>query len=146
MNDSNYSLFSKEEAGILTKSLKALEEKTQLLPDRFYHHFLEHPTNQEIKSLFEKSDMMKQSLMFHQSLTIIVSSIKDSHLLDQVLEDLVIRHKNYGVNYSHVQYFSSAFYKTIEELYPKDEIVKILWIKLINFVLSKFNEELESKK
>lgn len=144
MNDPNNLLFTSKEADILTQSLKALEEKTDDLSKRFYYHFLEPTSNKEIISLFNKSDMTKQYMMFHQSLAIIVSSIKDSHLLNQILKDLVKRHKNYGVKYPHVQIFSSAFYKTIEEIFPKDEKVKILWIKLINFVLSKFNEELES--
>ncbi|OLS25471.1 MAG: Flavohemoprotein [Candidatus Heimdallarchaeota archaeon LC_3] len=144
MNDLNNLLFTSKEADILTQSLKALEEKTDDLPKLFYYHFLEPTSNKEIISLFNKSDMTKQYMMFHQSLAIIVSSIKDSHLLNQILKDLVKRHKNYGVKYAHVQIFSSAFYKTIEEIFPKDEKVKILWIKLINFVLSKFNEELES--
>lgn len=144
MNDPNHPLFTIKEKDILTQSLKALEEKTDNLSKRFYYHFLESTSNKEITSLFKESDMMKQSMMFHQSLALIVSSIKDSHLLNQILRDLVKRHKKYGVRYEHVQIFSSAFYKTVEEIFSKEETVKILWIKLINFVLSKFNEELES--
>lgn len=144
MNDSNNTLFTDKEVEILTQSLKILEEKAEDLPKRFYYHFLETPTNEEIITLFEKTDMVKQTMMFHQSLLVVISSIKDPHLVDQVLRDLVVRHKNYGVKYEHVQYFSSAFYKTIEEIFTNDETLKILWIKLINFVLSKFNEELES--
>ena len=88
--------------------------------------------------------MMKQHLMFTSSISIVIAHIDHPLLLQEHLDNLIIRHKHYGVIREHVDDFIESFKNAIKDILQDSYSNVIpLWYKLITSVMMYFKDNLD---
>ena len=134
----NLSDAEKEELMI---SLDLLKFQMDNLVERFYFYFMKSDAGR----LFEKTDMIKQHIMFNSSLGILIAHINHPLLLQQHLDNLVLRHGHYGVKADHINNFIESFKCALQDIFDKSntKIYVEVWYKLIHSVMQYFKNQIK---
>ena len=135
---------SEDEKEELLTSLDLLKFQMDNLVEHFYFYLMK--TN--AGRLFEKTEMMKQHVMFNSSLGILIAHIDHPQLLQQHLDNLIERHSHYGVKSEHVDDFIESFKNALQDIFddPNDSTNKQyieIWYKLIHSVMIYFKNEIK---
>lgn len=134
---------SQEEKNYLDKSIKVINKHIDFFVIRFYHYFL----STDAGNLFQNTQMDKQMNMFATSLIVIFNHVKNPFQLKSYLEELAIRHRNYGVITEHSDYFIDSFMAAIKEVMEGENLgnkTLDLWFKIISDVLGFFQDIIDS--
>jgi len=140
MSVSDFLDLNQKERELLLQSVEELTGKLHSLVERFYFHLLE--DNDILSQLFRNSDLMKQHNMFNVSIGVIISNIDNPSLVKDHLDELIDRHKLYGVLPFHVPYFSDAYTKAITEVYGSTDPIMKIWLKIIHSTMEYFKSKL----
>ncbi|MHA1984213.1 MAG: globin domain-containing protein [Candidatus Hodarchaeales archaeon] len=127
-----------QEALEFLESIEQINNKLDLLSERFYHHFFRQDSS--IRELFENIDKLNQQKMFQDSLDSIIRSFKSPDFLYTHLIGLATRHSNYGVKYEHLRYFREAFLASLADILTNGftKEIYLIWNKVIDFILNVF--------
>ena len=82
--------------------------------------------------------------MFYSSIYLIINHIEKPDFLEDHLNDLVEKHKHFGVLVGHVDYFIGSFIKALEDIFIGDVNKQIItvWYKIIIKIMSYFEKRL----
>ena len=134
---------SDDEKYHLNETIKIIKKNLDFFVVRFYEYFLK----TEAGILFQNIAMEKQQLMFSTSLNIIFDHITYPLDLGRYLEDIAIRHKEYGVLAGHTNFFIDSFLTALKEVL-EGQIVDSkyfdIWIRDISDVLVYFQEKIST--
>ena len=86
---------SSSEKELLTESVLKLTSKFEELIKSFYGYFLQ--SDKSITKLFEHTPMERQQSMFNVAIGVIVTNIDNPDLLMHHLNQILERHRLYGV-------------------------------------------------
>jgi hemoglobin-like flavoprotein len=93
---------------------------------------------EEIKGLFKSSDLKVQGKRLVDMLTMSVFMLNDLTHLKPKLEDLALRHINYGVKKEHYQYVATALIATLElclgDDWKNDKELQETWLAVWGFI------------
>lgn len=127
---------SDTEKVLLTESVIKLTSKFELLVQTFYGYFLK--SDESIAKLFERTQMARQQSMFNVAIGVIVTNIDNSDMLMHHLDQIIEKHRLYGVSDEQVHFFTSSMSKAIKDVFGPDDPIVPLWLKLINGVMIYF--------
>ncbi|NOY71515.1 MAG: methyl-accepting chemotaxis protein, partial [Gammaproteobacteria bacterium] len=122
------------DSNLLKQTFEALIPEGEALCVRFYERlFDQYP---EVKPLFEKSDMAKQSKKLLSALSLVVSSFVKKELPIDALKQLGERHQTYGAVEGHYQAVAEVLLGVMQEFSGQiwtNEVEKV-WRDALNIV------------
>jgi hemoglobin-like flavoprotein len=97
---------------LLEESFALVVPRAQELADTFYERlFADYP---DIKPLFRHTNLREQKRMLLASLVLIVNNLRKPDVLTPILEELGMRHVNYGVRDEHYPAVGRTLLKSLE--------------------------------
>ena len=131
----------RDEKNVLQFTLPLLSQNFDLLTKKFYEYFLK----TEAGELFKGTHIEKQFKMFSESINILLTQIANSSILTDSLDNLIEKHKKYGVEIKHIDLFTDSFVKALEDVFStKAEARTIkLWAKIINEIMNYYKKQIE---
>ncbi len=119
---------SSEERELVQLGFRKVAENSQEAADRFYAHLFE--IAPQTRELF-LNDMELQGAQFISKLGIIVAELQNFEGLLPVLEDLALRHVEYGVRPEHYPPLGEALLRMLAEILEDDytPAVRAAWLK-----------------
>lgn len=124
------------EKELLLESVDHLTGKFEELVERFYHYFLQ--SDEQIKEMFKRTHMERQQSMFNVAIGVIVTNIDNPELLFTHINQVIDRHRLYGVKDDQVHFFTSSMSKAIKDVFGESDPIVPIWLKLINDVMQYF--------
>jgi hemoglobin-like flavoprotein len=106
-----------EQAKLVTDSFRKLLPMASATADLFYYRLFE--TTPEVRSLFP-DDLIAQKKKFITMLSTMVTNLNEFEKIAPVVEDLAMRHANYGVIAKHYEPFGAALLWTLGECLGAD--------------------------
>ena len=101
-----------EQAKLVTDSFRKLLPTASVTADLFYYRLFE--TTPEVRSLFPH-DLMVQKKKFITMLSAMVTNLNEFEKIAPVVEDLGMRHADYGIIAKHYELFGAALLWTLGE-------------------------------
>ena len=125
----------------LTTSLDVVKAQMDALVERFYFYFLQ----TKARDLFKTTDMMKQHIMFNSSIGIIIAHLNHPLLLQEHLDNLILRHSHYGVSAEYTDDFLESFEKALQDIFRDANNKRFIemWYKLISSVMLYFKTKIK---
>ena len=117
-----------EQAKLVTDSFRKLLPMASVTADLFYYRLFE--TTPEVRSLFPH-DLMAQKKIFITMLSAMVTNLNEFEKIAPVVEDLGMRHADYGVVAKHYEPFGAALLWALGECLGGDFTppVRTAWTK-----------------
>lgn len=137
---SSFLSLTDHEKGLLNDSTQTLIGKLEILIERFYFYFLQ--SSEEVANLFKNTDMLKQQNMFNVAIGAIITNIDTPVLIQNSLDQYIQKHKLYGVEAKHVEFFIDSLTKAFSEILANDQETVKAWLKLFHGVMEYFRSEL----
>ena len=130
-----------EEKEELISSLDGIKHRMNELVEKFYFYFLQ----TKASNLFKTTDMMKQHVMFNSSIGIIIAHINHPLLLQEHLDNLILRHSHYGVSADYIDDFIESFKNALQDIFQDSDDKQFIemWYKLITSVMSYFKTKIK---
>lgn len=131
---------SVEEKALIRQSLLKLTDKLNVLVEKFFNYFLQ--SDLHIANLFQNTPVDRKLNMFNVAIGTIVTNIDNPDLLQTHLDQIVDKHRLYGVIDEHVQFFTSSISRTFSDVFGKEDPVVVPWLKVINSVMLYFHSKI----
>ena len=133
-------VLTESERQLLQFCLPKINNNIDFLISRFYFYFLK--TNAGI--LFKHTKMGQQEKMFASALNAILTNITNPGLLEDTLEEIIAKHRDYGVLQKHIEYFVDSFMKALKDIFntENDQYILNLWYKIISNIMGYFKDQI----
>ncbi len=107
---------------------------------RFYYYFFQ----TDVVNLFKQTKLKNQYKMFYTSIETIITHLECPELVENQLDRLVAKHREYGVMVEHVDYFITSFIQALKEILTKPETKDAItvWYKIIVKIMTYFEKAL----
>ena len=131
---------SGEEKTLVEQSLLKLTDKLDILVETFFNYFLQ--SDVRISNLFQNTPLNRRYNMFNVAIGTIITNIDNPDLLQTHLDQLINKHRLYGVIDEYIQFFTSSMSRTFSDIFGKDDPVVVPWLKVINSVMLYFHSKI----